>query len=212
MDSPNPKKGPISPVVPEIRLGVDGSQNWLGEEIFLGKLSPEDGSHNPSGSRDASEEGKWLKGFRGADMLELEEEFVVRKARRCPRSTRPHSMSQAVIGRGLRTIAAPAFSADGGVGHPDLLLSNRRLQDVDVRLVAEQMGASWHLLGLRLNFSPETLDLIQTSGNNSGADVTNKMAMMMLRAWSQLPTATVGRLATVLWEMGEHAIALQLNP
>nr|CAD7199309.1 unnamed protein product [Timema douglasi] len=76
----------------------------------------------------------------------------------------------------------------------------------------EQMGASWHLLGLRLNFSPETLDLIQTSGNNSGADVTNKMAMMMLRAWSQLPTATVGRLATVLWEMGEHAIALQLNP
>nr|CAD7427462.1 unnamed protein product [Timema monikensis] len=171
-------------------------------------------------------------------MLELEEEFVVRKARRCPRRTRPHSMSQAVIGRGLRTIATPAFSverlqsstkqhhefvlpmfryvcvsiADAGVGHPDLLLSCRRLQDVDVRLVAEQLGASWHLLGLRLNFSPETLDLIQTPGNNSGADVTNKMAMTMLRAWSQLPTATVGRLATVLWEMGEHAIALQLNP
>nr|CAD7440975.1 unnamed protein product [Timema bartmani] len=288
-------------------------------------------------------------------MLEVEEEFVVRKARRSPRRTRPHSMSQAVIGRrGLRTIATPAFS------------------DVDVRLVAEKMGASWHLLGLRLNFSPETLDAIQTSSNISGTDVTSKreikeglgvetrqvtdcvaslwggnntsrrlcyltvgwkhvksttvlphygventssrrlccltigwkhvksttvlphygvetrqvddcvaslwfgntssrrlrcltmgetgqvndcvaslwcgntssrqlccltmvwkhvdsatvlphygvetpqvndcMALIMLRAWSQLPTATVGRLATVLWEMGEHAIALQLNP
>nr|CAD7454705.1 unnamed protein product [Timema tahoe] len=41
---------------------------------------------------------------------------------------------------------------------------------------------------------------------------TPQMALIMLRAWSQLPTATVGRLATVLWEMGEHAIALQLNP
>nr|CAD7454706.1 unnamed protein product [Timema tahoe] len=113
--------------------------------------------------------------FRGADMLEVEEEFVVRKARRSPRRTRPHSMSQAVIGIGLRTIATPAFSADGGVSHPDLLLSCRRLQDVDVRLVAEKMGASWHLLGLRLNFSPETLDAIQTSSNISGTDVTSKV-------------------------------------
>jgi hypothetical protein len=39
-----------------------------------------------------------------------------------------------------------------------------------------------------------------------------KMALNMLRPWSKLPTATVGRLVIVLWEMGLHTIAMQLQP
>jgi len=39
-----------------------------------------------------------------------------------------------------------------------------------------------------------------------------KMVEQLLRPWSKLPMALVGKLATVLREMGLHMFALQLQP
>ncbi|XP_063238773.1 uncharacterized protein LOC134540159 isoform X2 [Bacillus rossius redtenbacheri] len=97
-----------------------------------------------------------------------------------------------------------------GGREPDLLLSPRRLSQEDVRAVAPLLGASWRALGLRLNFDPRTLDQIQLSAGSS-PDASLE-AVYMLRLWSELPTATVGRLATVLWETGLHVVAMQLRP
>ncbi|KDR09189.1 uncharacterized protein LOC110838912 isoform X2 [Zootermopsis nevadensis] len=95
----------------------------------------------------------------------------------------------------------------------DIMQSKRRLTERDICIVASQLGASWRILGLRLNFSPETLDDIAKATAIRFTDKSfEQMAQNMLRLWSKLPTATVGRLVILLWEMGHHAIALQLQP
>lgn len=95
----------------------------------------------------------------------------------------------------------------------DIMDSKRRLTERDICVVASQLGESWRVLGLRLNFKPETLDDIARS---TCMTITNnihgKTSENMLRVWSKLTTATAGRLAVVLWEMGHHAIAIQLQP
>jgi hypothetical protein len=45
----------------------------------------------------------------------------------------------------------------------DIMESKRRLTETDICVVASQLGESWRLLGLRLNFQPETLDAIARS-------------------------------------------------
>jgi hypothetical protein len=45
----------------------------------------------------------------------------------------------------------------------DIMHSTRRLTERDISIVASQLGASWRVLGLRLNFTPETLDGIARS-------------------------------------------------
>jgi hypothetical protein len=45
----------------------------------------------------------------------------------------------------------------------DIMDSNRRLTERDICVVASQLGESWRVLGLRLNFKPETLDAIARS-------------------------------------------------
>jgi hypothetical protein len=42
----------------------------------------------------------------------------------------------------------------------DIMQSKRRLTETDICVVASQLGASWRVLGLRLNFPSETLDAI----------------------------------------------------
>lgn len=95
----------------------------------------------------------------------------------------------------------------------DIMASDRRLTDRDISVVASQLGVSWRVLGQRLNFPPETLDAIAQSTSGLTEDSTHKqMAENMLRSWSMLPTATIGRLAVVLWEMGHHVTAMLLHP
>ncbi|XP_069682140.1 uncharacterized protein [Periplaneta americana] len=103
---------------------------------------------------------------------------------------------------------------DCRAGNGDIMQSTRQLTDRDICIVASGLGASWRVLGLRLNFSPETLDAIATSTTRRSKrhDDFEKMAEQILRPWSRLSTATVGRLAVVLWEMGHHMTVLQLQP
>jgi hypothetical protein len=95
----------------------------------------------------------------------------------------------------------------------DIMASDRRLTHRDISVVASQLGVSWRVLGRRLNFTPETLDAIAQSTSGLDEDSTQQqMAENMLRSWSMLPTATIGRLAVVLWEMGHHVTAMLLQP
>jgi hypothetical protein len=57
------------------------------------------------------------------------------------------------------THASGRSSAD----HTDIMDSERRLTERDICVVASQLGESWRVLGLRLNFKPETLDAIEKS-------------------------------------------------
>lgn len=98
-------------------------------------------------------------------------------------------------------------------GYVDVMESDRRLTDRDISVVASQLGNSWRVLGQRLNFTPETLDAIAESTSALSTENTGEqMAESMLRYWSTLPTATVGRLVVVLWEMGHHVTAMLLQP
>jgi hypothetical protein len=45
----------------------------------------------------------------------------------------------------------------------DIMKSKRCLTERDICTVASQLGESWRVLGLRLNFKPETLDAIEKS-------------------------------------------------
>jgi hypothetical protein len=54
----------------------------------------------------------------------------------------------------------------------DIMDSKRCLTETDICVVASQLGESWRVLGLRLNFKPETLDAIEKS---TCKDLTNKI-------------------------------------
>jgi hypothetical protein len=54
----------------------------------------------------------------------------------------------------------------------DIMDSKRRLTERDICVVASQLGESWRVLGLRLNFKPETLDVIEKS---TCIDPTNRI-------------------------------------
>jgi len=113
-----------------------------------------------------------------------------------------------------RAISQPAETANRtGTADVDIMASDRRLTDRDISVVASKLGVSWRVLGQRLNFTPETLDAIAQSTSGLTEDSTHKqMAENMLRSWSMLPTATIGRLVVVLWEMGHHVTARLLQP
>ncbi|XP_023715869.1 uncharacterized protein LOC111868964 isoform X2 [Cryptotermes secundus] len=142
---------------------------------------------------------------------ETNEDHASRNDRRCVsgRITRTAQRTTDVTREGNCTHAGTESSGDDA----DIMDSKRRLTERDICVVASQLGESWRVLGLRLNFKPETLDAIARS---TCMTITNnihgKMSENMLRVWSKLTTATAGRLAVVLWEMGHHAIAVQLQP
>jgi hypothetical protein len=68
-------------------------------------------------------------------------------------------LSAEVSMEGYSMHARPESSGDDA----DIMESKRRLTERDICVVASQLGESWRVLGLRLNFKPETLDAIARS-------------------------------------------------
>jgi hypothetical protein len=68
----------------------------------------------------------------------------------------------------------------------DIMHSSRYLTERDIYIVASQLGESWRVLGLRLNFAPETLDVIARSSSLRDTDNKfEKVGVTTRRIWSR---------------------------
>lgn len=66
----------------------------------------------------------------------------------------------------------------------DIMDSKRRLTERDICVVASQLGESWRVLGLRLNFKPETLDAIARSTCMTITNNIHGKVGVALASWS----------------------------
>ncbi|KAJ8872239.1 hypothetical protein PR048_025841 [Dryococelus australis] len=74
---------------------------------------------------------------------------------------------------------------------PDVLLSDRRLSEEDVVVVAPLLGASWRVLGLRLNYDPLTLDHVQLSSRGKHADAKLVYIFKLERGVEKFPAVRI---------------------
>ena len=66
----------------------------------------------------------------------------------------------------------------------DIMDSERRLTDRDISVVANEVGVSWRVLGLRLNFTPETLDAIAQSASVVATDHNHEKVRVAARKFT----------------------------